>query len=91
MNDHTVDKIGHLIRRNSGELLSDSMLTVQSVHDKEHLCEVIKKDLAGFGVRVTPETVSVTPYIYDDRIKWDTYLIEIKGYGVWGMSDGPIS
>jgi hypothetical protein len=36
------------------------------------------------------EQLLVTPYDQDDRNGWDTYLVSIEGYGVWGYTDGPI-
>jgi hypothetical protein len=66
------------------------METVQPVRDREHLVAVIRKSLAPFGKAIEPASITVEPYIFDGRVGWDTYLICIEGYGVWGMANGPI-
>jgi hypothetical protein len=37
----------------------------------------------------TVETTEVKPYWYDERIKWDTHVVLVKG-SVWGFTDGPM-
>jgi hypothetical protein len=31
------------------------------------------------------------PYTYDDRIKWNTYIVHLPGWGVLGFTDGPLA
>lgn len=38
---------------------------------------------------VEPSRVHVKPYIYDQRIKWDTYLVCVDGFAA-GYTDGPV-
>jgi hypothetical protein len=78
-----------LIRQHRGGL-SESMETVQAVRDREHLVAVIRASLSPFGVPVDAEQITVEPYGFDTRIDWDTYLICIESYGVWGMANGPL-
>jgi hypothetical protein len=78
-----------LVREHRGGL-DESMTTVRPVRDREHLIEVIRESLAPFGKIVESAQISVGPYCFDPRIEWDTYIIEIEGYGVWGMANGPI-
>lgn len=78
-----------LIREHRGGLI-ESMATVQPVRDREHLVEIIRASLAPLGKVIDPEQISVSPYVPDARVGWDTHIIEIKGYGVWGMANGPI-
>jgi hypothetical protein len=78
-----------LVREHRGGL-DESMKTVQPVRDREHLVAVIRESLAPFARIVKPDQITVKPYSFDSRIGWDTYIIEIKGYGVWGMANGPI-
>jgi hypothetical protein len=79
------------IREHRGSL-AESMETVRVVNgSKEELFAVIQKSLEPFGREITPDMLTVTPYHYDHRIEWDTYLITIDGYGVWGMADGPFA
>jgi len=78
-----------LIRNHRGGL-DESLQTVREVGDRVELLEIIRKELRPFGVSLEPEALHIEPYGYDGRIDWDTYLITIDGYGVWGMSKGPL-
>jgi hypothetical protein len=78
-----------LIREHRGSLI-ESMATVRPVRDREQLLEIIRESLSLFGVFIKPEQITVTPYVPDARVGWDTHLICIEGYGVWGMANGPI-
>lgn len=78
------------IRQHRGSL-SDSMETVRKVEDRAELVRVVQDSLRPFGVDVAADQISVTPYAKDERIGWDTHLIQVEGYGVWGMADGPIA
>jgi hypothetical protein len=77
------------VREHRGNL-ADSMRTVREVSGREELLAFIRATLAPFGALVEPEHVKVEPYGRDERIGWNTHLIWIEGYGVWGMADGPI-
>lgn len=74
-------------RRHRGGL-AESMATVQPVASRAELVALVQRDLGEWGVAVDPAAVHVEPYVYDDRIGWDTHLVTIDGYGVWGMTDG---
>jgi hypothetical protein len=79
-----------LVREHRGSL-AESMRTVRPVRDREHLVAIIRASLAPYGHSVKPEQISIDPYGgLDTRIGWDTHLISIEGYGVWGMANGPI-
>lgn len=85
------------VRKHRGTL-TESMETVFEVEDFDHLVDAINKEpfapvQGAFGCRfvVSPEQVHVEPYYgWDGRIGWDTYLVSIDGYGVWGMTNGPL-
>lgn len=77
------------VREHRGSL-ADSMRTVREVAGREELFKLIRETLAPFGELVEPEQIKIEPYGRDERIGWDTYLISVQGYGVWGMADGPI-
>jgi hypothetical protein len=66
------------------------METVFEVEDFEQLVDAINKEMQPFGMTVPPRKVRVEFYTWDGRIGWDTYLVSIDGYGVWGMTDGPL-
>jgi len=77
------------VREHRGSL-DDSMATVREVKDRAELLGIIQEQLKPFEVSVTHEQIHVEPYCRDERTGWDTWLITIDGYGVWGMADGPI-
>lgn len=77
------------VREHRGHL-GDSMATVREVKNRDELLGIIQEQLRPFGVDVKPAQLHVEPYMYDDRIGWNTHIITIDGYGVWGMADGPI-
>lgn len=81
------------VREHRGSL-SNSMGTVFEVEDFNGLLDAISKSMfpigSPFGVKLSPGRVHVEHYTYDDRIGWDTYIVSIDGYGVWGFTDGPL-
>ena len=32
----------------------------------------------------------IEEYGYDNRINWNTYIVYLPDYGVWGFTDGPV-
>lgn len=76
-----------LVREHRGNL-ADSMQTVKEISGLTQLLELIQ---GGLGLKdIEADRVHVEPYVFDERIGWDTHLILIDGYGAWGMADGPI-
>jgi hypothetical protein len=65
------------------------MATMKPVASLQELVALINRDFADYGISVNEQTVHVEPYGFDRRIGWDTHLVTIDGYGVWGMTDGP--
>jgi hypothetical protein len=39
---------------------------------------------------INPKRIHVSKYAYDDRIKWDTYIVTVDRIGVFGFTDGSI-
>jgi hypothetical protein len=78
-----------LIREHRGTL-DDSLQTVQEIGGLNELLDAIRKSFAPFGFPVEPEQLEFVHQGMDSRTGWDTHLILVKGYGVWGMSNGPI-
>lgn len=37
----------------------------------------------------TIENTEVKPYVYDERIDWNTHIVTVKG-SAWGFTDGPL-
>jgi hypothetical protein len=77
------------VREHRGSL-DESLATVRSVADRAELVALIHYTLEPFGQDVKADDIFVTPYGRDERIGWDTHLITIRDYGVWGMADGPL-
>lgn len=72
-------------------LLADSMKTVVEIDPTiESLANAIQNSLHDF-LCVDKDKIKVKPYVYDDRIKWDTHIVTIDGYGVYGFTDGPLN
>jgi hypothetical protein len=59
------------------------MATCVPVTDIAHLASLLKT--AGYGDGV----VSVSPYTWDERIKWDTHIVTLDGNAV-GFTNGPV-
>lgn len=70
--------------------LGESMQTMVNLEPKKAaLVAHINKTLAPRFL-TTAEDVNVTPYCFDERIGWDTYIVNVRGFGPWGFTDGPL-
>lgn len=77
---------------NIGGGLAESMETVQEINPtKACLVSFIKNSLSSFSQMndLKSNDVTVKFYGYDERIKWNSYIVIINGYGVFGFIDGP--
>jgi hypothetical protein len=79
-----------LFREHRGGL-AESMKTVVTLDDRARLVAYVQDKLRCYCMDVKPEQVHVIPYCYDDRIGWDTYIVTVDGYGVFGMTDSPVN
>ena len=70
--------------------LSDSMETIVKVSTHSELCELLRINLDTWGYKFKDEDIKVEHKMYDERIDWDTYYVTLEGYGVCGMTDGPL-
>ena len=80
------------IREHRG-LLSDSMETVREIEpNKEGIFNCIKESFKNWPTMsdIKENEIHIDRYGYDDRIGWDTYIVTIDGYGVFGFADGGI-
>lgn len=78
-----------LFREHRGSLHS-SITTVRDVADYAYLVQLLADAMRPYGFEVHPDMVEVKPYGRDDRIGWDTHVVQIAGYGVAGFTNGPI-
>lgn len=72
--------------REHRELLADSMETVQEFQNKQELIDYLQIAFGNYtpiGIR----DVTIEPYCYDERIGWDTHIVSLKGWGVFGFTD----
>lgn len=70
----------------------ESMATVQNIIPmRSFLAGYIHgKWFKNIKERISPEDVTIEPYGYDKRNGWDTYIVSVKGLGVFGFTDGPV-
>ena len=71
--------------------LNESLQTLVDLDDFDALVEHIKTLFAEMGAGAPPvnhDTVRSEFYVYDPRIKWQTWLISVDGWGPVGMTDG---
>lgn len=76
--------------------LEDSMATVVTFHSKREFYDYMEKRVTTgcMALDFDESKISFKHYIYDDRIKWDTWIVTynhpaIPGeLGVLGMTDG---
>ena len=73
--------------------LTESMATVIDIPPTlEALKIIINTELGKYGVpEISDEMITVESYGFDNRIGWDTHIVIVNGYGVYGYIDGPIS
>ena len=75
------------IREHRG-LLADAMATCKEIEPT--MAAVIDQVLSSLPcfLHIKPEDIHIEPYGYDKRIGWDTHVVIVDGYGVYGFTDG---
>lgn len=75
------------IREHRG-LLADAMSTCKEIEPTmKAVIDQVLSSLPCF-LHIKPEDIHVKPYGYDKRIEWDTHIVIVDGYGVYGFTDG---
>lgn len=78
------------IREHRGSLV-DSMATVTVIEPTaEAIARLASLAMLDYGVAFTADQVKIEWYCYDPRIGWETYIVTLEGYGVFGFTDGPL-
>lgn len=72
--------------REHRSLLVDAMATCKDIEPT--MTAVIDQVLREVSDGIKPEDIHVEPYGYDKRIGWDTHVVIVDGYGVYGFTDG---
>lgn len=66
----------------------ESLETIVTIEPtKEALVAEIRKNS---WIEISENDVKVSYYTFDKRINWETYIVEIIGWGVYGFTDGPL-
>ncbi len=73
------------VREHRGSLSASLATTVEIDSTMDALHEHIKKTWAPFNRNVA--LIKVTSQGFDHRIGWDSHIIEVTGYGVFGYCD----
>lgn len=71
----------------SNALLSETMAKVVEIPDWQALLDYLQEHYSFWNP--TKDNVAITPYGYDDRIEWNTYIITIDGKAAL-FSNGPL-
>ncbi len=82
-----------MLFREHRETLAESMETcVEMLNSKDTLTEYILNVLEDYGYTKQDilSDISVPYYAYDKRNGWDTYIVLLKGYGVFGFTNEPV-
>ena len=80
------------IREHRGHL-AESMETVKEIEPtKEALFNFIKDSFKCWPTmsKIKETDIHIESYGYDNRIDWNTYIVTIDGYGVFGFTDGDV-
>jgi hypothetical protein len=77
------------VREHRGGFEESMGTVVQIDGSMESLVQEISSKIWKWA-EVNLETVKIEKYVYDDRNGWDTYIVSVLGYGVYGFSDGDI-
>jgi hypothetical protein len=76
--------------RQHRRLLDESMETVETIEPTmTALVAWAERILAQWDIP-KPFDIRIKPYGYDGRIKWNTHIVKLEGYGVLGFTDGPL-
>ena len=74
------------IREHRG-LLDDAMNTCKEIEPTmEAVVNEVLSSLPVF-LHIKPEDIHVSFYGYDKRIEWNTHIVTVDGYGVYGFTD----
>jgi len=71
--------------------LAESMATAREFKTRGALVDELQKRMDKYGVgEYDCASIVVEPHGYDERIKWDTHVVYLEGYGVFGFTNGAV-
>lgn len=76
-------------REHRGSLI-ESMKTLVEFNDRSQLLDILKKTFGDYKIPKNLNNFKIKPYIYDERIDWDTHMVTLEGHGVLGFTDSPV-
>ena len=69
-------------------LLSDAMKTVREFETRSDLVKYLQGDIDKFVPgKYDCQKITIEPYGFDERIGWDTHIVHLDGYGVFGFTN----
>ena len=78
------------VREHRGGFEESMGRVVEISGSMESLVQEISSKIRKWGIQVTAEKIEIERYAYDSRNGWDTYIVSVLGYGVYGFSDGGV-
>lgn len=79
-----------MLIREHRRLLDESMETVVAIEPTMTALVAWAEQLLAHYDLPKPFDIRIKHYCYDSRIKWNTYIVKLEGYGVLGFTDGPL-
>jgi len=84
------DSSGKILFRPYRGDLAEAMSHVKSIRNREDLLSLMRKELKPYKVDVRDDLLKIAYYYHDDRMDWDTYIVTLEGYGIYGFTNGPL-
>lgn len=78
------------LRQHLGGLAESMATTIEIEPTLTALLDAVRATISDIGADVTEQTLKVTPRGLDPRTGWDTHIVTISGFGVYGYTDGPL-
>lgn len=71
--------------------LAESLETTQEFTDRGALLEYLQRTLDRWcKAELDLNKVTIEPYGFDERIEWDSHIVHLDGWGVFGFTDKAI-
>jgi hypothetical protein len=70
--------------------LAESMATAQEFDSKESLLNYLDANYGEYSNNIDISKITIKPYKFDPRIGWDSHIVHLEGYGVFGFTDQQI-
>lgn len=77
-------------REHRGGLRESIATTIEIEPTIDALLIVVRNALEPYGAHINEKQIHVSPYGFDGRIGWDTHIVTVDGYGLFGFSDAAI-